>query len=192
MSTLADYHHPPLVRRTLASMAPIACPPDIERLGLVDAVVDHMELTMRSVPALIRTGLVAGLTSYELGSRVWPGHFGRPASKLGRERATRYYDAWRCSPIRLQREFIKGVKGLLCMGYYEMPQVKEQLGYTPDPWVAKVKRRRLEVYGDEIRRHEAALFEPEPMPPLPASVRSITDAARPGSSADRSHSKEAM
>jgi len=138
----------------------------------VEAVVDQMELSMRSVPALVRTALLSGMTGYEVASTVWPGNWGRPASKLSRERATRYYDAWRRSPIRLQTEFVKGLKGLLCMGYYEMPQVKEQLGYTPDAWVKKVTRRRLEVYGDEIRRHEAKLFEPDPLPPLPRSTRS--------------------
>lgn len=185
MSTLADYHHPPRIRRILASIAPIACPPDIERFGLVDAVIDHMEMTMRSLPAVVRAALITGLSGYELASMAWPGHFGRPASKLDRKRAIRYYEAWRHSPIRLQEEFAKGIKGLLCLGYYEMPRVKEQLGYTPDAWVTKVKRRRFEVYGDEIQRHEAKLFAPEPLPPLPASVRSADSPADPDS-------KEAM
>ncbi len=190
MSTLADYHHPPRIRRILASIAPIACPPDIERFGLVDAVVDHMEMTMRSLPAAVRAALITGLTGYELASMAWPGHLGRPASKLDRKRAIRYYDAWRHSPIRLQEEFVKGIKGLLCLGYYEMPQVKEQLDYTPDAWVSKVKRRRLEVYGDEIRIHEAKLFEPEPLPPLPASIRGAGGA--PDDQSAGPDSKEAM
>jgi hypothetical protein len=160
----------------------------VEELGLVDAIVDQMELSMRSVPTFVRASLLAGITGYELASTVWPGNWGRPASKLDRARAIRYYDAWRKSPIRLQKEFIKGLKGLLCMGYYEMPQVKEQLGYTPDAWVTKVTRRRLEVYGDEIRRHEAELFTPDPLPPLPESARSSGDAT-PASGPDE---KEAM
>jgi hypothetical protein len=185
MSTLADYRHPPRIRRLLASVTPIACPPDVEELGIIDAVVDHVELSMRSLPAVVRAALLAGLTSYELGSIAWPGNWGRPASKLGRARAIRYYDAWRRSPIRLQTEFIKGLKGLLCMSYYEMPQVKERLGYTPDPWVSRVKRRRLEVYGDEIRRHQATLFQPEPLPPLPATARPMAAGVQAGASSER-------
>ena len=168
---LADYHHSPLVRRAVAAIVPLACPPEVEELGLVDAVVDHFELSLRSLPALVRSGLVTGITSYELGSRAWPGHWGRPASGLDRGRAARYYDSWRHSPLRLQREFVKGLKGLLCMGYYSQPEVHEQLGYTPDAWVKKATRRRLEVYRADIQRHQDSLLEPEP---LPAPGRSTT------------------
>jgi hypothetical protein len=162
---LADYHHPPLVRRAVAAIVPLACPPEVERLGLVDAVVDHFELSLRSLPALFRAGLITGITSYELGARAWPGHRGRAASGLDRARAARYYQAWRHSPLRLQREFVKGLKGLLCMGYYSQPAVHAELGYTPDAWVARVTRRRLELYQGDIRRHEERLYVPEPLPP---------------------------
>ncbi len=84
--------------------------------------------------------------------------------------AIRYYNAWRYSPIHLQREFVKGLKGLLCMGYYSQPEAMESIGYTPDKWVAKVKRRRLEIYGDDIRRHEETMFVPDPLPTLGVSA----------------------
>ena len=161
---LADYHHTPRVRRTLAAIVPIACPPEVEELGLVDAVIDHFELSLRSLPALVRSGLVAGITGYELASRSWPGHRGRAASGLDRARAIGYYESWRHSPLRLQREFIKGLKGLLCMGYYSQPEVHERIGYTPEAWVAKVTRRRLDSYGADIRRHEEKLLVAEPLP----------------------------
>lgn len=163
-ATLATYRHSHRIRRVLASIAPLACPPEIEELGLVDAVVDHVELSMRSLPDLVRTGLVAGLTSYELLSRAIPRNLGRAASGLDRDRAARYFELWRTSRIGLQRELIKGVKGLLCIGYYEQQAVKEQIGYLPEEWIAKVKRRRLQVYADDINRHEASLIQPEPLP----------------------------
>jgi hypothetical protein len=162
--TLSTYRHSPRVRRVLASIAPLACPPEIVELGLVDPVVDHVELSMRSLPDLFRAGLVAGLTSYELLSRAVPRNRGRSASSLDRERATRYFEMWRTSRIGLQREMIKGVKGLLCMGYYEQPAAKETIGYSPEQWIAKVKRRRLAVYTDAISRHEASLIQPDPLP----------------------------
>jgi len=180
VSTLADYRHPPRIRRLLASIAPIACPPEIEPLGLVTPVVDHTELTLRSFPEVVRSALLAGLTSYELTSAMWPGHRGRPASRLDRERATRYYRAWRRSPLRLQRELVKGVKGILCLAYYEMPQVKEQLGYAPEDWIRTATRHRLERHGEAIARHRAALFEREPLLPLAS-----TDNPERGRSGDR-------
>lgn len=163
-ATLATYRHSHRIRRVLASIAPLACPPEIESMGLIDAVVDHVELSMRSLPDLVRTGLVAGLTSYELLSRAIPRNLGRSASQLDRDRAHRYFESWRTSRIALQRELIKGVKGLLCIAYYEQQAVKEDIGYLPEEWIAKVKRRRLQVYSDEIMRHEASVIEPDPLP----------------------------
>ncbi len=46
---LANYHHSPLVRRAVPSVVPIACPPEVEEHGIVDAVVDHFELSLRSL-----------------------------------------------------------------------------------------------------------------------------------------------
>ena len=161
---LADYSHAAGFRRTVTAIAPIACPPEIEALGLVDAVVDHLELSMRALPEVVRVGLIAGVTGYELASMAWPGHWGRPASKLNRDQAIRYFNGWHKSPIRLQREFIKGIKGLLCMGYFSLPEVKELIGYTPDAWVDQVKRKRLATYGDDIRRHEESILAADPLP----------------------------
>jgi hypothetical protein len=45
------------------------------------------------------------------------------------------------------------------MCYYELPEVKEQLGYRPDAYIAAVSRRRLDRYGPEIRAGEAAVLE---------------------------------
>jgi hypothetical protein len=47
---------------------------------------------------------------------------------------------------------------------YEQPSVRKAIGYTPDEWVDKVGKRRLQVYREEIDRHEASLFEPDPLP----------------------------
>lgn len=48
------------------------------------------------------------------------------------------------------------------MCYYELPEVKEQLGYRPDPYIAKVSKRRLASYGAQIRAGEAAALAPDP------------------------------
>ncbi len=160
---LADYRHPRAVRRTLAALAPIACPPEIEEFELVDEVVDHMELSMGALPAVARGGLVAGLTAFEHAARLWPPGRGRRFSKLSRELALRYFLAWRHG-TRLQHEFIKGTKGLLCLGYYEMPAAKQSIGYTPEAWIETVTRRRLEVYSDAIEQHAASIVAPDPLP----------------------------
>jgi hypothetical protein len=51
---------------------------------------------------------------------------------------------------------VQRLKGLVVMCYYELPEVKAEIGYEPDPYIAAVTRRRLESYGAEIRAAEAA------------------------------------
>jgi hypothetical protein len=46
------------------------------------------------------------------------------------------------------------VKGVFVLCYYELPEVKDRLGYHPDAYVAKVAARRLARYGNEIRAVE--------------------------------------
>jgi hypothetical protein len=174
---LADYRHPRIVRRTLEAMALIACPPEIEELGLAEAVVDHMELSMRTLPGMVRTGLVTGITTFETAARVWPGNWGRPFSKLSRDKAHKYFVSWRTG-TGLQKQFIKGVKGLLCLGYYEMPAVKKQIDFQPEGWIEKVSKRRLKVYREDIEAHQARILAPDPLPPMSTLDELADDAAK--------------
>ncbi len=156
------FHLSDAQRRALAGLARAACPPEIQDQGLVDAVVDHTELSLGSLPPLIRGGILAMLLVYENGAR--PLHRGRPASALSWDEGHGWFERWRRSPVLPMREWVKGTKGLLCMAYYEQPSVKAAIGYTPEAWIEKVKRKRLAVYGEEIKRHERSLFEPDPLP----------------------------
>ena len=56
------------------------------------------------------------------------------------------------------------------------PEIKALLGWTPEEWIAKVKARRLETYGDEIARHERGMFERDPIV-LPSEVERRVSAA---------------
>ena len=175
MSAMSAYRHPRRVHRALAGIARVACPPEIEELGLVDAVVDHMALSMASLPDMFRHGLVAGIIAYDEGARIYPENRGRRASDLDYDRALRYFLRWKKSPLLPQHEFAKAVKGLLCIGYYEQQAVKEQIDYRPERWIEKVTKKRLQVYAEPIARHAASLIEPDPLPldqlfPKPAAA----------------------
>jgi len=162
MTTLADYKHSTFTRKALRGFILVACPPDAEELGIVDDVIDHVELSFRSLPDMIRRGLVTGLATYEMAAA--PFHWGKRASQLSFEAHNKYFDNWRRSNIAVRSEFIKGLKGLLCMGYYEQQPVKEKIDYLPENWISKKTRFRLEVYQDEIKNQERALIEPDPLP----------------------------
>jgi hypothetical protein len=54
------------------------------------------------------------------------------------------------------KEFLDGAG--LC--YHELPQVKDQLGYQPDGYMASVARRRLATYGGQLPAHPPAMTGP--------------------------------
>jgi hypothetical protein len=43
--------------------------------------------------------------------------------------------------------------------------MQERLGYTPQQWIDHVKRRRLTVYADDVRKADAAILAPDPLRP---------------------------
>lgn len=174
MSRLSQYSHPPRVRRLLRSLVPVVCPPEAERLGVVDAVVDHVALSMRAFPRPLRRALVLGLTTYDLSAAAWPRARGRTAGRLPRRRAAAWFALWWHSPLLPQRELVKAVKGLMAIAYYEQAAVQRELGYTPQAWIDRVKTRRLEVHGEAIRKHERSLVEPDPLPSSLAARRAAT------------------
>jgi len=174
MSRLANYRHSARVRRLLRSLVPIVCPPEAERLGVVDAVVDHVALSMRAFPAPFRRALVLGLTTYDLSAAAWPRARGKTAARLPRHRAADWYALWWKSPLMPQRELAKAVKALMAIAYYEQPAVQAELGYAPQAWIDRVKSRRLEVYSDAIRAHDRSLIEPDPLPSSLAARRAAT------------------
>ena len=169
------YHHDVRTRRLLGSLAALLCPPEVAP-DLIAPVVDDVELSMRAMPADVRAALRAGLLTYDLGAVA---RWGRPAGRLAPDRAARYLDAWRHG-LAVQRELIKAVRSLLCLAYFELPEVKARMGYLPERWIAQVTRHRLATYGDDIARHAGRLFTPEPLPRLPVPAGRAPDRAPAG------------
>ncbi len=172
MSDLADYQHSPATRNLLRSLAKIVCPPERERLGVTEQLLDELELSVRSLPPLVRLGLISGMKSYDLAAIA---RYGVRAGKLSDKRALAYFKFWK-SGLGLQRAFVQGIKSLIAMCYYELPTVLEDIGYTPQQWIDKVAARRLEVYSDDIAKHEASMFERDPLP-LPSEVENRTESS---------------
>jgi len=152
------------VREILAAIARVVCPPELEALGVIDGVLEDVEAAMDAMPPLVRVALVAGIAGFDTASMAVPRHLGRRFARLPADRASDYFESWWRSRIGLQREFARGVKGLLCMAYYEMQPVKDQLGYTPEQWIDRVKKRRLAIYSADIATHERRITEPDPLP----------------------------
>lgn len=166
------YRHSPRVRRLLASLAPVVCPEGASRLGLIDWLVDHTELTVGSFPRLVRRALIVGLTTYDLSALAWPGARGRMAGKLDPEAAAAWFASWWQSKLLPRRELTRAVKQLFALAYYEAPAVQAELGYAAQAWIDAARRRRLAVHREAIDRHDASLLAPDPLPgPAPGRAR---------------------
>jgi hypothetical protein len=157
-----SYRFPRQVGAVLRSLIPITCPDGGS--GLDDDVYQAAQLAIGAVPRHIRTALTAGVITYDLGAIPFPAVLPLPAHRLPRDQAERYFRFWAKSPLGLQRELAKALKGFLAMAYYEHPVVRERLGYHPEQWTDKVKKRRLATYSAEIEAHQRAVLAPDPLP----------------------------
>jgi hypothetical protein len=159
------FPHPAHVRRTLRALVPVICPPDAVELGVEDDVVDHVGMTMSTIPALLLRGLYAGLGVYDLGARIFPAARGRRAHQLGEEIGEQYFHSWLHGPTLLHRQLATRVMQMMVLAYYEQPAVLARLGYTPGAWIDEVTRRRLTLYGDDIARAASRVTAPDPLRP---------------------------
>jgi hypothetical protein len=149
------------MRNVLRSLVPVICPPEAVSLGIVDDIVEHVGLSVGALPALMQRGLAAGMLTYDLAAIPF---FRRRAQKLPPARAQRYFEGWLHGVTPVQRQFAIAIKQLLALAHFEHPTVQARLGYKPQQWIEKVKRRRLEVYADDIARHQQQLIAPDPLP----------------------------
>jgi hypothetical protein len=155
-----SYRHSPTARAVLRSLVPVICPPEAH--GLADAIVDHMALTIDVSPPLLQKGLAAGFVAYDVGAL--PRYFKR-AQHLAPDRADRYYDSWDHGFTPFHRQFARGIKQLMSLSCYEMPEMTERLGYRPAPWITEVTQKRLTVFRDDVRAQERQILAPDPLRP---------------------------
>jgi hypothetical protein len=161
--TLADLRLSPRLRGTLATLARVVVTDDVLELGIVDEVVDEVELLLRAVPTPVRLGFLAGLRAFDASARAAPSSRGRRFADLPPDLADAHFDRWWSSSLAPMHQMAKGARMFVAMAYYEHPKVRERLGYDPEAWIEKVKRERTEQHGEEIRAHEAMILEPRPL-----------------------------
>lgn len=157
---------PAALRRVLGRLVPVVCPPELLSPEMIERIVDHAAQSIRALGAPQRAGLVAGMRAYDLGALA---RHGARSHKLDPERALAWFESWLHTPGPTH-ELAKVLKGLLCMAYYEMPEVMDAIDYHPDAWLAEVDARRRARYSAEIERHERALRAPDPLRPRAVPV----------------------
>ncbi len=177
VTTLASFRLPRPCRRTLAALAPIVLTGEVEELGLVEAVVDDVELFMRSIPGAVRAGVVAGLVAFEQSARGVPSSLGRGFSALDPAGRAAHFERWwqGAGPLH---QLARGLKMFLSFAYYERPEVKARLGYDPERWIARVKREREARHAEAIAAAEALVLAPDPLVARPAARRGARELPR--------------
>jgi hypothetical protein len=149
---------PAPVRRIVARFAAVVCPPGAREWEPEDGLLDEFEALLGVLSPVLRWSVLSALVAFDQGARFYPRARGRRFTRLGDADAGAYVRAALAVRrgglgVALQR-----IKGLIVFCYYELPEVKQQLGYRPDPYIAAVSRRRLASYGAQIRAAEAAVL----------------------------------
>lgn len=153
-----------VVRRIVPRFAEIACPPEVRTGDLRDRLLAEFESLLEVLPPGVRWPVQGGLVAFDQGARLYPRARGRRFADLTDDVADAYFRAMLGQRSARLGPALQRIKGLVVMCYYELPEVKDQLGYRPDAYIAAVSRRRLASYGAQIRAGETALLTPDPDP----------------------------
>jgi hypothetical protein len=138
-----------------ARFAEAVCPPAVRAGQRTELVLAEFALTLGALRPAARRALAAAFLAFDQGARLYPGSRGRRFARLDDRVADAYLRTLLGRGDGIAA-LVQRLKGLVVMCYYELPEVKAEIGYEPDPYIAAVTRRRLESYGAEIRAAEAA------------------------------------
>ncbi len=143
-----EKHLGALTRRVLRAMAVIILPRSGRfNIECTDAIVNYVDGYTRYLPPLLRAGFPLGVWLFQLSSIL---RYGLPFSMLSRKRQESYVRTWVHSRFWFQRDLLKGLKGIMLMGYYQHPDVMALIDYDPDTHIKTVRARRFADYGHEI------------------------------------------
>lgn len=154
---------PPRLRPAVAAVARVVTNNACDQDALTDTVVDGVDEILATFPPHLRWGLLLGLTVFEFSARLWPSAGLRPFSRVPAPAALRIFSAWWHSPVFAIRQWAKGIKSLVALVYWDHPQIRERIGFTPEAWIAKVAARRLASYGPQIAAHRDRVLAPNPL-----------------------------
>jgi hypothetical protein len=155
------------VRAVLRSLVPVICPPEAGRLA--EAIVEHVLLSIGSMPVALQHGFAAGLIAYDLGAL--PRHRGRARALTGAS-ADAYFGRWERSRIPPFVELARTLNRVMSLACYEQAAMSDAIGFHPAAWIDRVKARRLAVYADDVRKQAEQILAPDPLRP-----RQVSDAA---------------
>jgi choline dehydrogenase-like flavoprotein len=164
----------------------VVCPPGLRARHLRGPLLSEFTLYVGALPRHLRLGVLAAFVLFDQRARLYPPARGRRFVKLTPARADAYFRYMARSPNPRERALAQLLKGLITLCYYELAPAEADIDYHPAPYIAAVAQRRQAVYGEAIRRAEAAVFandetastpfvSPEPSPGRPRGLIEESD-----------------
>lgn len=138
-------------RRSVDRFCRVACdledaPPDaLDRL--IQRVAEHVT----AMPRYLRILLPAGFVVFNQAARLRRTSFLRPFSALSSAAAEAYFVAMSRSGWSWQRSLTKFLRSVVLTNYYDLPEVRERVGYRPEPYIDQIARERKLRYAQEIK-----------------------------------------
>jgi hypothetical protein len=142
------------LRRIVVRLAQVVCPPHVPATNVANELLDEFESLLGALPAGLRWLIPGWLVAFDQAARLYPRARGRRFVSLTDTDAEAYFRAVQARRRGGLATSLQRIKGLIIMCYYELPEVKEQLGYLPDAYIAEVSHRRLASYGAQIQAGE--------------------------------------
>src|ERR1700722_8260986 len=144
-----------VLQRVVERFALAVCPPQVREGQRLQGVLREFGLMTGALAPAARRVLLAAFVAIDQGARLYPPSRGRRLVRLGDREADAYLTA-----LLARAGLAERLKGVVVMCYYELAEVKQEIGYDPDPYIAAVSRRRLQSYGAEIAAAQSAAVEP--------------------------------
>ena len=146
------------VRRIITRFALAACPPQVGQAGRTERLLGEFEAMLGALPGAVRRLIPLAFFVFDQRARLYPRARGRRFTRLDDRTADAYLRMVFASRPRSLAAMLQRIKGLVVMCYYELPEVKAEIDYDPEAYIATVSRRRLASYGPAITDGEAAVL----------------------------------
>ncbi len=132
----------------LTGLVRAVCPEPVE--PVLDDVLDEVDLMIGALPPMSARVLGAGLVALDQLTRFTRAGRGRPFRRLPTEDQRALLEAvlaGRRSAVPVQ--VVVPLRTLVVTAYYDHPEVRRALGYTPESWVTEAVSRRLRILGGD-------------------------------------------
>ena len=150
-------------RRILEVLAGAVCPPRATADGVIGRTVDEAERMIAALGAPAPAVLAAAVRWLDL-STVRPRYGWCRFSALDVVTARAVLDDLEAGRPGWWR-VLRLLADVVVIGYYEQPEVRAEVGYLPDPWIAERATLRLERYAADIEEHARVVRAAYPLRP---------------------------